>query len=162
MIKRRGFTLIEAVLALTIAAVVMTTLFQGQRNLGRRSQVDLPTVDWYLMLHELENPAHHFVIDQISDGGGLEPGKAVHLTNTVTGKHYLLTYYHILHRIGLHHYGGGEIVLMKGVQQFHIDDDLTMTMTTDKGIHFQSRLLLPDRRTSVDEEASRHHPLIGD
>ncbi|TAR53938.1 prepilin-type N-terminal cleavage/methylation domain-containing protein, partial [Lactiplantibacillus plantarum] len=143
MIRRRGFTLIEAVVSLAIVAVVLTTLFQGQRNLARRTQVDLPTVDWYLMLHELENPDHHFVVDHISDEGGLTPGKAVHLVNTVTGKQYLLTYYHILHRIGLRHYGGGEINLMQGVRQFHVADDLTLTMTTDKGIHFQAQLLLP-------------------
>lgn len=40
MIRRRGFTLIEAVVSLAIVAVVLTTLFQGQRNLARRTQVD--------------------------------------------------------------------------------------------------------------------------
>ena len=162
MTRRAGFTLIEVVLALAIVAVVMATLFQGQRNLGRRSQVDLPTVDWYLMLHELENPDHHLVVDQISDDGGFEPGRSVHLTNTVTGKRYQLTYYHILHRIGLHHYGGGEIILMKGVRQFHIDDDLTLTMTTDHGRHFQAQLLLADRRRHVDEETRRNRLIVGD
>ncbi|AYJ35908.1 type II secretion system protein [Lactiplantibacillus argentoratensis] len=162
MIRRRGFTLIEAVVALAIMGVVMTTLFQGQRNLVRRTQVDLPTVEWYLMLHELENPDHHFVVAHISDEGGLTPGKAVHLVNTVTGKQYLLTYYHILHRIALHHYGGGEIQLIRGVRQFHVDDDLTLTMTTDKGIHFQAQLLLPDRRGAMDEEATRNDSDLGD
>ncbi|WCJ48908.1 type II secretion system GspH family protein [Lactiplantibacillus plantarum] len=37
MIRRRGFTLIEAVVSLAIVAVVLTTLFQGQRNLVANS-----------------------------------------------------------------------------------------------------------------------------
>ncbi|MGL3798463.1 prepilin-type N-terminal cleavage/methylation domain-containing protein [Lactiplantibacillus plantarum] len=38
MIRRRGFTLIEAVVSLAIVVVVLTTLFQGQRNLARRTK----------------------------------------------------------------------------------------------------------------------------
>lgn len=34
MIRRRGFTLIEAVVSLAIVAVVLTTLFQGAAQFG--------------------------------------------------------------------------------------------------------------------------------
>ncbi|WFC02128.1 prepilin-type N-terminal cleavage/methylation domain-containing protein [Lactiplantibacillus pentosus] len=162
MIKRAGFTLIEVVFSLGIVAVVMATLFQGQRNLARRTQVDLPTVDWYLMLHELENPDHHFVFTAISNAAGFDEGHSAVIVNEAKDKEYRLTYFHVLHQIVLMHKGGGRIIMMRGVSQFHIEPDMTLTMTTDHGIHFKVRLLLPDRRHAPDEETPRDDSAVSD
>jgi len=158
MRKHRGFTLIEVVLALGIVMIVSTTLYQGQRNLLRRPQVDLPTVDWYLMLHELENPDHHFAVNRISQNGGLEPGRSLRVINTETKKQYQLEFEN--HRIYLHHLGGGDIYFMAGVRQFHIEPNLMLTMTTLRGAKFHARLLLPDLREQTNEKTSGDHPTV--
>jgi len=131
--------------------IVSTTLYQGQRNLLRRPQVDLPTVDWYLMLHELENPDHHFAINQISSDGDLEAGRSLDVINTESHKQYQLEF--VNHKIYLHHFGGGDIYFMTDVHQFHIEPDLTLTMTTLRGTKFRAKLLLPDIREQNNEEA---------
>jgi len=127
--KRYGFTLIEVVLSLSVCLIIGSIIFQGERSIMIRSKQPLPDVEWYLMLHELENPIHEFRY-QVSS-------KKIY---GKTGRFYLKVRNNDLRLIGD---SRGFIVLMPNVKSFKLDDDLHLSVTTLKGQTFKSQLLLP-------------------
>ncbi|MFC6181093.1 type II secretion system protein [Lactiplantibacillus daowaiensis] len=132
--RRPGFTLIEVVLALSVLLIVGSVILQGETSILKRSKQPIPEVEWYLMLHELENPEHQFVV---------EPTKSV--TNIYAkGKVFYLNVSkkHDLRLFGLQ---GGYIVLMNNIAEYHLDKDLNLSVKTLKDQWFKSRLLLPKK-----------------
>ncbi|AVK63301.1 prepilin-type cleavage/methylation domain-containing protein [Lactobacillus sp. CBA3606] len=137
MHRRAGFTLIEVVLALSVLLIVGQFLFQGQRDLMSRRQKTMPAIEWYLMLHELENPAHHFKVGRISPGGTVEL--------FVDQKTYLLTFDGRQIKLIDLHSNSGFIYLMAHVKKYAVTADQQMTIVTDRGQTFKARLLLPKK-----------------
>lgn len=157
--RSRGFTLVEAVLALGITTIVLTTLMQGQSDIQRRARLDLPTVEWYLMLHELENPAHHFAFKVKSKGQSGGADHNVHLKNTDNGKLYDLNFIHGPRKLRLiNSTTHGQIVMMENVHYFHATPDHHLTLITTNGEVFTAKLLLPDyiEKGDAHAQAPRH------
>lgn len=156
MSRRKGFTLIEVVIALSTLLIVGSFFYQGRTNLLRRPQMDLPTVDWYLMLRELENPDHHFAVTDVhtSRRVGLVAQKS-------GGKYYYLVFSVKSGLLRLESKHGGMIVMMRHVRQFHFGLDHVMTVTTTRGETYTAKLLIPDEGRVTDETAIGNHSAIG-
>lgn len=137
MRRRSGFTLIEVVLALSILLIVGHVMLRGQRQFLADAQRPIPAVQWYLMLHELENPAHGFTVVKSKE-------RSIAL-KAANGKLYLLVWAPKTDRhIKLIGPGGGRIFLMNQVKTFSYQyDQQLLQITNDAGEAFKARLLLP-------------------
>ncbi len=122
--------MIEVVVSLSILLIIGGVIFQGEHSIRNNSKQAAPEVEWYLMLHELENPAHGFSFKS-SDQMFYSP--RMKAFNLVLDKNDLR----------LKSNSRGFIVLMPNVKSFKLDDDLHLSVTTLKGQTFKSRLLLP-------------------
>ncbi|VDG19257.1 prepilin-type cleavage/methylation domain-containing protein [Lactobacillus sp.] [Lactiplantibacillus mudanjiangensis] len=132
-----GFTLIEVVLAVSVLLIVGQFILQGETSILKRSKQPIPEVEWYLMLHELENPEHEFI---------LEPGpRWVTVYSKKTQFRFSLSKQHDLRLSGL---AGGYIILMTNVESYQLDKALNLSVKTLKGQEFKSRLLLPKVKSS--------------
>lgn len=151
MRRRRGFTLLEVVLSLAILLIVGGTLFQGQRNLLRRPQMDLPTIEWYLMLRELENPDHQFAWLDDASGLNLVDGQ---------GRIFFMDYRKAGKLLKLHHKRGGEITLMSHVASFQLDHHSRLTIKTTQGEVYSARVLIPVIKGGPDETTVGNHATI--
>lgn len=137
MRRRRGFTLIEVVLALSILLIIGNVMLRGQRQLRANVQRPIPAVQWYLMLHELENPAHGFTVVKSHE-------RSIAL-KTATGEVYLLVWTPGSNRrLNLIGPKGGRIFLMAHVKTFSYQpDQQLLQITTDSDEAFKAQLLLP-------------------
>ncbi len=156
MNRRKGFTLIEVVIALSTLLIIGSFFYQGRTNLLRRSQMDLPTVDWYLMLRELENPDHHFAVTDANTSRRIDL-----ITQNSSRKRYHLIFSAGSGLLKLESEKGGLIIMMRHVRQFHVDLDHVMTVTTMRGETYTAKLLIPDEGRVTDETAIGNHPAIG-
>lgn len=144
MRSRPGFTLIEVVISLSLLLIVSGSLLQGQRNLLRRAEVLPPSVDWYLMLHELENPAHQFYIGDFGPNNVfLNVGNRKDNANS----RYRLTVRD--KRLILKKGGRGQITMMTGVQRMSYSPDTGLTVVTTRHQRFSAHLLLPTMERNV-------------
>ena len=65
--KKEGFTLVECLAALVIAAlIVMLLSFQMKVIKSSCIKQNSQPLDWYLCLSELESVDHHFMIEEVS------------------------------------------------------------------------------------------------
>lgn len=135
MHSRRGFTLIEVVLALSVLLIIGNVMSRGQRQLMANAHRPIPAIQWYLMLHELENPAHQFSVDGVSERG-------IVMRNAFKKKYTLVWTPKKSNTLWLM-VGNGWIFLMDHVQDFKVTRDQQLTIKLDTGEVFQSRLLLP-------------------
>lgn len=136
MPRRSGFTLIEVILALSVLLIVGQVMLRGQRQFLANAQRPIPAVQWYLMLHELENPAHGFTLMHSAE-------RSISL-KAANGKVYLLVWAPGSdRRIKLIGPSGGRIFLMNHVKTFSYQyDQHLLQITTDAGETFTARLLL--------------------
>jgi prepilin-type N-terminal cleavage/methylation domain-containing protein len=66
-VKKEGFTLVECLAALVIAAlIVMLLSFQMKVIKSSCIKQNSQPLDWYLCLSELESVDHHFMIEEVS------------------------------------------------------------------------------------------------
>ncbi len=66
MRRLTAFTIAESIAALVVTALVMVLINFSLTALGRVNQHSLnQTTDWYIFLHELESPRHHFVLKEV-------------------------------------------------------------------------------------------------
>jgi len=122
---------------LSILLILGGVLVQGERSINARAQRPIPTVEWYLMLHELENPAHQFQIDKNN--------KIFATTGAAKSKEYFtFRYVAKRHDLRLVASKGGFMVLMTNVKGFSIDQQHHLTVTTCRNQTFKSQLLLPE------------------
>lgn len=151
MRKRTGFTLLEVVLSLAILLIVGGAFFQGQRNLLRRPQMDLPTIEWYLMLRELENPAHQFAWIETSGGFQLVDNR---------GRQFFINHRKGSKELILHNRHGGYITLMSHVKSFDLDHQGHFSVRTTQGEVYSARVLIPVIKGGLDETTVGNHATI--
>jgi len=135
MYRRRGFTLIEVVLALSVLLIIGNVMIRGQRQLMANAHRPIPAIQWYLMLHELENPAHQFSVFGVTQRGVV--------MHNAFKKEYTLVWTPAPSKSLWLQVGRGSIFLMDHVQDFKVTQDQQLTIKIDTGEVFQSRLLLP-------------------
>ncbi|BDZ31207.1 prepilin-type N-terminal cleavage/methylation domain-containing protein [Lactiplantibacillus sp. WILCCON 0030] len=137
MRRRAGFTLIEVVLALSVLLIVGKVMLRGQRQLLVATHRPIPAIQWYLMLHELENPAHQFRVEKFSERGvKLRAGDDrwyVLLWEPAPNQRLILL---------PNGHNRGRIELMSHVASFSFNADQQLRITISSGEVFKARLLL--------------------
>lgn len=136
--SKKGFTLIEVVIAMSVLAGLIGVFSVGQRQYVERSKRINSTVEWYLMLRELERPSHHFSAVKLSAAGNL------HLYENKKQFDLLV----IGRNLTLHHPTGATIRLMGNVRKYEITPNLVLTIYTRDNQVFKAHLLLPKRGPS--------------
>jgi len=135
--------MIEVMLSLSVLLIIGGMIIQGERNIFTCSHRPLPEVEWYLMLHELENPVHNFQINRNNQISTITKSKKSRKGKPKPAITFTFMYAAKLHDLRIRSSGGGFMVLMTNVKSFKIDKDHNLSVTTLKGQTFKSRLLLP-------------------
>lgn len=144
MVRRRGFTIIEVLLALLVSLVVLSLLHEGQWLMKRNERQTIPAVEWYLALREIENPDHHFTYSyekQRGDKATKDLDPHIRLTNTLTKEKYWLVDYN--GNLSLVSGSRAAVVLIDHIYGFSAKSDGSISMSTHDGQNFKARLLLP-------------------
>lgn len=136
--SKKGFTLIEVVIAMSVLAGLIGVFSVGQRQYVERSKRINSTVEWYLMLRELERPSHRFSAVKLSAAGNL------HLYENKKQFDLLV----IGRNLTLHHPTGATIRLMGNVRKYEMTPNLVLTIYTRDNQVFKAHLLLPKRGPS--------------
>ncbi|CAM3034557.1 hypothetical protein [Lactiplantibacillus plajomi] len=154
MKKVSGYTLVEVATALIILALTSPFFFQGFNELQRHVQDQPATIDWYLMLRELENPDHRLGVAMKYDNQerGVKLVRRPMTPAEPPSKIYFLSYFPKAQWLVLKTPNNGMIHLMRHVTSFKFTRDHQMTITITGGQRLRARLLLPDVKGEVSHE----------
>lgn len=86
MVKRRGFTLVECMVALVVFSGILLAFAissQGLQRVKQQQENDTQVILVNQFIKRLENDAHHYHVTGVSED-------ALAIFNTRTNKHYLL------------------------------------------------------------------------
>lgn len=106
--KRRAFTLVEAICALVISTLVIINISLVTTSMRRVGEMNLEsTITWHLFLRELESPNHRFELV------GIDKNKLL-LNSQVTGQKYELRENYTLYLV--REDKGGYMPLLDGIK----------------------------------------------
>lgn len=111
--KRKGFTLIECILALLVTSMVVILIGLLLHSFEKSDHQSIDeSAQWYLFLRELESPTHQFQLMRCSD-------HRLMLNSPVSVKYYQLNGKSSHLYLSLQENGGGYLPLLDHVRTFH-------------------------------------------